>query len=190
MTKRPAKKAVVDEGLPENKRLSSPPPSALTDRDTRKKVINFISRILVVLFILIAVVWGRAYYSQQKFFKEGERALDVQNYKDAVTGYEWTIRMYTPFSSKVETACQRLWDIGLEYEKRGRFDWALITYRSLRSSIYAIRSFYTPYKEWIPKTDSKIELILAAKKMQERRESVKTGKNNGLLAREKGSIEP
>lgn len=154
--------------LPDDAALSSPPPSALTDKETRKKVINVVLQILVVIIIMMSMVWGRAYYSQHKFFNEGEAALKSGNFKEAITGYEWAIRMYTPFSGKVKRSCQMLWNIGLEYEKRGRLDWALITYRSLRSSIYAVRSFYTPYEEWIPRTDEKIKKILAIQKMRER----------------------
>ena len=164
--------------LPDNRTLSSPPPSALTDKETRKKVINVVLQILVVIVIMMAMVWGRAYYSQHKFFNEGEMALKSGKFKEAITGYEWTIRMYTPFSGKVKRSCQMLWNIGLEYEKRGRLDWALITYRSLRSSIYAVRSFYTPYEEWIPRTDQKIKRILAIQKMQERQKKARAEKSN------------
>ncbi len=145
------------------------PPSALTDRETRKKVLNVVGQVVVVALIMFLMVWGRAYYSQQKFYFEGEAALKVKNYKDAVTGYEWAVRMYTPFSGKVSDACKKLWYIGNEYEKRGQLDWALITYRSLRSSIYAIESLYAPYAEWIPKTDEKIKKILAIEKRREAR---------------------
>ncbi|MBE9503374.1 MAG: hypothetical protein IME96_04295 [Proteobacteria bacterium] len=162
-----------DDGPP-----SSPPPSALTDKETRKKVINVVLQILVVIVIMMAMVWGRAYYSQHKFFKEGEAALKSRDFKEAITGYEWTIRMYTPFSGKVKRSCQMLWNIGLEYEKNGRLDWALITYRSLRSSIYAIRSFYKPYEEWIPRTDEKIKRILEIQKMQEGQKKARAEKSN------------
>lgn len=140
------------------------PPSALTDSETRKKVLTVVGQVAIVGLIMFFMVWGRAYYSQQKFYFEGEAALKVKNYKDAVTGYEWAVRMYTPFSGKVSDACKKLWFIGNEYERMGKLDWALITYRSLRSSIYAIESLYSPYAEWIPKTDEKIKKILAIEK--------------------------
>ncbi len=144
-----------------------PPPSALTDRETRKKVLRVLLQLLVLFMVLIAMIWARTYYSQQKFYRDGEKALKVHNYKDAMTGYEWAIRMYTPFSGKVKDSCQKLWNIGEEYERRGKLDWALIAYRGLRSSIYAVRSFYTPHEEWIARTDARIARILQLQKMQE-----------------------
>lgn len=156
---------------------STPPPSALTDREARNKVLKVIGQILAVFVLLIVMIWGRAYYFQQKFYREGEKALKEHNYKDAMTGYEWAIRMYTPFSGKVKDSCQKLWLIAEEYEKRGRLNWALITYRSLRSSIYAIRSFYTPYEEWIPRTDARIRRILEIQKARERQRSAQQKKS-------------
>ena len=141
-----------------------PPPSPLTDKETRDKVLKVVGQILIVLIVMFIMIWGRAYYSQQNFYADGETALATKNYKDAVTGYEWTIRMYTPFSGKVKDSCEKLWFIANEYEKEGKLDWALITYRSLRSSIYAVRSFYSPYDEWIPKTDEKIAKIIDIQK--------------------------
>ncbi|MDH3975997.1 MAG: hypothetical protein OEV42_17115 [Deltaproteobacteria bacterium] len=158
---------------------SPPPPSPLRDKETRDKVLKVIGQLVAVLLVMFVMIWGRAYYSQQKFYADGEVALAAKNYKDATTGYEWAIRMYTPFSGKVKDSCEKLWFIGNEYEKQGKLDWALITYRSLRSSIYAIKSFYMPYKEWIPKTDAKIAKILEVQKrremMQLERRSPQTG---------------
>ena len=159
--------AVVEKTLPP----LPPPPSALTDKETRDKVLKVIGQVLLVLVVMFVMIWGRAYYSQQKFYAEGEAALKEQNYKEAATGYEWAIRMYTPFSGKVKDSCEKLWFIGNEYEKKGKLDWALITYRSSRSSIYAIRSFYIPYEEWIPKTDKKIAQILESQKRREQMQS-------------------
>ena len=88
------------------------PPSLLFDTTARKKVISVLIQVIAVFFILMAMIWGRTYYSQQKHYSDGENALKARNYKDAMTGYEWTIRMYTPFSSKVKDSCQKIWDIG------------------------------------------------------------------------------
>ena len=53
-------------------------------------------------------------------------------------------------------------------QKSGDYDWSLLAYRSLRSSFYGVRSFYTPYKDWIARSESEIDKVLAlqAKKEQ------------------------
>ena len=139
----------------------TPAAEPMSTDELRKKVLYVALQVAAVGLIMFFMVWGRAYYSQRQFYNEGEAALKAKNYKEAITGYEWAIRMYTPFSGNVEDACEKLWQIGNEYEKMARPDWALIAYRSLRSSIYAIESLYSPYAEWIPKTDEKIAQMLA-----------------------------
>lgn len=167
MKRKPAKKIrVVKEGLPDDGSSSSSHP-VFRGEATGNRALKVATQALLVVSIMMALVWGRVYYFQQKYFREGETYRREGNLKEAVTGYEWTIRMYTPFSGKVNHACQMLWDIGLEYEKRGQLDWALITSRSLRSSLLAIRSFYSPYKEWLPQVDAKIKEILKIQKMKD-----------------------
>ncbi len=125
------------------------------------KAKEVITSVVVTMVIMIAMIWGRTYYSQRQQFFFGEDALKKRNIREAITGYESAIHMYTPGSGMVKTSIERLWQIGEMTERQGQYDWALIAYRSLRSSIYAVRSFYTPYPEWIERCDKKIAQILA-----------------------------
>lgn len=112
---------------------------------------------------MIAMIWGRTYYSQWKQFNIGEEAFKKIDLRSAISGYDSAIHMYTPGSGMVKRSIDRLWQIGEMFEKRNQSDWALLAYRSLRSSLYSTRSFYTPYPEWIERCDKKIALILAVK---------------------------
>lgn len=125
------------------------------------KAKEVITSVVVTMVIMIAMIWGRTYYSQWQQFNMGEEALKKRNIREAITGYESAIHMYTPGSGMVKTSIERLWQIGEMTERQGQYDWALIAYRSLRSSIFAVRSFYTPYPEWIERCDGKIARILA-----------------------------
>lgn len=128
-----------------------------------KKVKEVLTTAVITLAIMIAMIWGRTYYSQWKQFDIGEEAFKKGNMRDAITGYESAIHMYTPGSGMVKTSIERLWQIGGMFERQNQNDWALLAYRSLRSSLYAVRSFYTPYPEWIERCDRKIAQILAVK---------------------------
>ena len=162
------KKSAAQEVISPLKPDSTPPPSPLSDKDARLKVVSVIKQVALVLLIMFVMVWVRACYYQQNHYSEAEAAFKDKNYKDAMTSYEWTIKMYTPLSGEVEDACEKLWFIAGEYEKKGQLDMALIGYRSLRSSIYSIKSFYMPYGKWIPLTDKKIEEILAIEYLREK----------------------
>ncbi|MDT8316837.1 MAG: hypothetical protein RQ824_02460 [bacterium] len=165
------KKSTVQEVIkaaePSSTPPPSPPPSPCVDKEARLKVSRVASQIALVLLIMFIMVWGRSCYFQQNHYSEAEAAFKDKNYKDAMTSYEWTIKMYTPLSGEVEDACEKLWFIAGEYEKKGELDFALIAYRSLRSSIYSIKSLYLPYGKWISLADEKIEGILAMQKLRE-----------------------
>ncbi|MEK7850454.1 MAG: hypothetical protein AAB275_01100 [Deltaproteobacteria bacterium] len=127
------------------------------------KVREVVTTVAVTAVIMVAMIWGRTYYSQWKQFNIGEEAFKAGNMRDAVTGYESALHMYTPGSGMVKKSIERLWEIGEIFERQNQSDWALLSYRSLRSSLYAVRSFYTPYPEWIERCDKRIAQILAFK---------------------------
>jgi tetratricopeptide (TPR) repeat protein len=122
----------------------------------------------IIFAILIAMVWFKTYSYGQNQYKEGEKAMAAGDLKNAISDYETSIHMYSPFAGYVPASAKRLWQIGQGLENSGDYDWALIAYRSLRSSLYGVRSFYTPYQDWIARSESEIDKVLAlqAKKGQ------------------------
>lgn len=106
--------------------------------------------------LFVALVWARVYQLQRAHFNAAEGYLAKGDYKLALREYDTAMHFYTPFSSIIDRAALRLWEMGGEYERNGKYDLAVIAYSSIRSSFYAARSFYTPGREWIRKCDEKI----------------------------------
>jgi hypothetical protein len=127
----------------------------------KAKLIKFFRNALLVFVVLIAMVWVKTYFYGKEQFLAGEKAFAAGDYKTAISDYETAIHMYTPLSGYVPSSAQRLWEIGQGFENAGEYDWSLIAYRSLRSSFYAVRSFYTPYKDWIERSEKQIDVVLA-----------------------------
>jgi len=125
---------------------------------TLKKIIL---NALIILLIGIALLWGNTLARQREQFSRGEQALSRADFVAAVAGYEAAIHMYTPWSSLVERSAVRLWSLGEEMERKGDGKRALIAYRSLRSSFYAVRGLTTPGTEWIARCDKKIAKLVA-----------------------------
>ena len=125
------------------------------------KIFKALKGVFVIFVLLIAMVWTKTYSYGQNQYKQGEKAMAAGNLKNAVSDYETAIHMYAPFAGYVPASAQRLWEIGQGFEKSGDYDWALIAYRSIRSSFYGVRSFYTPYKDWIARSESEIDKVLA-----------------------------
>lgn len=116
-----------------------------------------------LIIIMIALVIIKVYYSSFQEYKKAEIALKNNRITEAITHFERSIHFYGPFSKSVKSSIINLWEIGEKAEKAKDIDIALVAFRGLRSSLYAVRSFYTPYKEWIKKCDEKIAMLVANK---------------------------
>ena len=128
----------------------------------RVRIFKALRGVVIIFAILMEVVWVETYSYGQNQYKKGEKAMAAGDLKNAIADYETSIHMYAPFAGYVPDSAQRLWEIGQGFGKSGDYDWALLAlYRSLRSSFYGVRSFYTPYKDWIARSESKIGKVLA-----------------------------
>ncbi len=125
---------------------------------TKKNIIT----IIIIASIMALMVIVKVYYGSMVEFNRGEEAFSKQDLSEAITHFERSIHWYTPFNRYVAGSAERLWEIGKIAEKQNDTQLALLAYRSLRSSFYAVRSFYTPYKEWINKCDEKISTLVAS----------------------------
>src|SRR3989449_10325707 len=118
-------------------------------------------RIVVLLVTFIVILYAKVAYNSGQDFALGEDAYTHGEYKRAITHYERTIKWYTPLSPVVQRAVERLWQLGMEAEARGEVSLALEAYQTLRSSLYAVQSFYVPYQSWIAKSEERIAPLLA-----------------------------
>jgi hypothetical protein len=116
--------------------------------------------VAAIALIAIVLIWGNTWYRQWSQFDRGEKALTAADYIAAIADYESAIHMYTPGSPLVERSAERLWGIGEGFERSGDPERALIAYRALRSSFYAVRGLYTPGADWIARSDAKIETLV------------------------------
>ncbi len=112
--------------------------------------------------IALLLIWGTTQYRQWSQFNKGDQALASGDYIGAIAGYEAAIHMYTPLSPLVGRAAEKLWLIAQTLEQRGDTAKALVAYRSLRSSFYAVRGLYEPGRAWIDKCDARIAALTGA----------------------------
>jgi len=130
----------------------------------RHPVLRHTLRVLGLLVAFVALLYAKTAYNARQDFALGEEAYTQGKYKVAVTHYERTIKWYTPLSPVVQRAVERLWQLGMEAEARGEVSLALEAYQTLRSSLYAVQSFYVPYQSWIAKSEERIAPLLAKTK--------------------------
>jgi len=116
--------------------------------------------IAVIALLSVLLIWGNTWYRQWRQFQKGEESLAGNDIIAAIAGFESAIHMYTPLSPLVERSAERLWEIAQNCEAKGDTERALIAYRSLRSSFYAVRGLNQPGQEWIARCDEKIAELL------------------------------
>lgn len=124
-------------------------------------------RIVVLLTAFLVILYAKVAYNARQDFDLGEDAYTHGEYKRAITYYERAIKWYAPLSTVVPRAVERLWQLGTEAEARGERSLALEAYQVIRSSLYAVQSFYIPYQSWIPKSEERIAPLLAKTKAGE-----------------------
>jgi len=123
----------------------------------------FILNTLLVVAISLSLLWINTLQRQHEQYGLGTAAWKRGDVIAAIAGYGSAIHMYTPGSPVVKKAAAGLWDIGEAMERRGDRRLALIAYRSLRSSFYAVRGLTQPGKAWIARCDSRIAALSAGK---------------------------
>lgn len=146
----------------------------------------------IVKYVGVAVIGilitGSAFFIKVRKESRQEYARAEAEYRngrqrEAVLHYERTIKWYTPYSRDVRHAVSRLWDIGAQADANQDASLALYAYRSLRAGLYATRSFYQPYQEWIPKCDARIVDLMAIEKAGPNAEPSEVDKHRERFAR-------
>jgi len=125
-----------------------------------EKVKTIAVNVAVIALISVALIWGNTLYRQHAQFQKGAKAWAAGDFTAAVAGYEAAIHMYTPGSSTVEQSAENLWKIGQTAELNRDVQRALIAYRALRSSFYAVAGVYSPGEEWIERCDGRIAALV------------------------------
>ncbi|QXE90123.1 hypothetical protein [Geomonas subterranea] len=124
------------------------------------KVKTIAVNVAAIALISLALFWGNALYRQYVQFEKGEKGTASGDFPAAVAGYEAAIHMYTPGSSIVPRSAQKLWDLGQMAEASHDTRRALIAYRALRSSFYAVGGIWSPGHEWIELCDARIAKLV------------------------------
>ena len=120
--------------------------------------------ILTALLLSLILLAVNVNHRQKAQYLEGVKGEKTGNFMVALTGYESAIRMYLPFSDRVETSATRIWAMAEAAERRGDLDQALAAYRSLRSAFYGVRWLRQPGADWISRCDKKIAALVLLRK--------------------------
>ncbi len=114
-----------------------------------------------IFLVFILLVYIKVTVLALSEYEKAETALRTGTVNEAITHLNRAIHWYSPGSTSVRMAIDRLWEIGQSAEQKNNHETALHAYRMLRSSLYSARSFYTPHPDWIARCDERIAAIVS-----------------------------
>jgi len=124
------------------------------------QIIRRIGWIGLSILVFFAMIYLKVFLSSRAEFRAAESARLIGDDREAILHYERAILWYLPIGGYVEPSAEALWKLATALEEKDK-KLALEAFRSLRSGFYAARSFYTPGKEWIDRSDQKIASLMA-----------------------------
>ena len=118
--------------------------------------------IAVVAVAALGAIWVKVRLEAGASMDQA-RSLDASGDAElAIVCYCRTLRWYSPGSGPVGDAVQRLRVVAAAHEAAGRPELVLLAWRSLRSTLYGVRSVYQPYAEVIDEANPHIARLMAA----------------------------
>lgn len=118
------------------------------------------ARFLIGVLAVLAAIWLKVRVESAQRLTIAQKAESSQPMV-AVTAYRQAIRWYSPGSGPVDDAVASLERLGGEYDSKDP-ELALMSWRALRSALFAVRSFYQPYPDKIDLANGHIARLMAA----------------------------
>jgi len=120
--------------------------------------------LIPVILIVLGVfggVWIKASVEANKSLIQAQELESTGDIAFAVVCYRRTIRWYSPGSSAVHTAIQRLFVIAERMESQQKPLLALQAYRAVRTGLLAVQSVFQPYSAQLNEANQRIAALMA-----------------------------
>ena len=118
--------------------------------------------------LLVLFLYGRMIYESREQYQRGKEQQRQGQVEEAILSFYRSIHRYAPGNRYILRSLEELWTLGQSLEKNDPKT-ALFSYDAMRGGIYSIRSFYSPYKDWLPKVNERIATLRAAEQVKEQR---------------------
>jgi hypothetical protein len=112
-----------------------------------------LSAFLTLIFAFLLMVLIRVYIGSASEYRKAEEAMKSGDNISAINHYGRSIKWYAPLSPWVRHSTERLWEMGESPSYDEDPEGAVYAIRILRSSLYAARGPFTPFKSKIERAD-------------------------------------
>ena len=125
-----------------------------------KGILNWILKATAVLLLFFGIAYARAIHGSRESFFAAQEAIAQSRMSDAVYYLKTSASWQAPLNPYVEKAHDRLWQIARKAELENDRGLALESYRAIRSSILASRSFTTPRASTLKDANERISVLM------------------------------
>ncbi len=115
-----------------------------------------LKRAFIALFMFFALTYSFLTFKQAVYYRIAKDYEKKGNLIRAIDNYASVIYMHVPFSFYEKDSISSIEKIANIFSKKKNLLYELYAYEMLRSSIYGIRNFHTPYKAILKKIEPKI----------------------------------
>lgn len=112
-----------------------------------------LSAFLTLILVFLLMVLVRVYIGSASEYRKAEEALKAGDKISAINHYGRSVKWYAPLSPWVRHSTESLWEMGEGSSYDEDPDGAVYAIRILRSSLYAARGPFTPFKSKIERAD-------------------------------------
>ncbi|MFH1434534.1 MAG: hypothetical protein ABIJ56_02340 [Pseudomonadota bacterium] len=127
----------------------------------KKGILGWVLKATAVVLLFFGIAYARAIHGSQETFFAAQEAISRSRMPDAVYYLKTCVSWQAPFNPYVDKAYDRLWQIARKAELGNDRGLALESYRAIRSSILASRSFSTPHPAALKDANERISILMA-----------------------------
>ena len=124
-----------------------------------RQFLTVMARGAVLAGLVLLLVVLKLTFEAQRHFRQAEQALTEENREEALWHFQWALRSYVPGLPVNRRAVMQIEKLAKAWAAEGQADRAKEALRTLRATLYAIRSFYQPFPDILRRTEESLGLL-------------------------------
>jgi hypothetical protein len=124
-----------------------------------RQFFTFVGRGAVVAGVVLLLVVLKLAFEAEGHLRRAEKALSEGNREEALWDFQWALRSYVPGLPANRRALAGIEKLSGTWAAEGQTERAQEALRTLRATLYAIRSFYQPFPDVLRRTEESLGLV-------------------------------
>lgn len=119
---------------------------------------TFMARGAVLACLILILVVVKLAFEAERHMRRAEEALAEGDREEALWHFQWALRSYVPGLPANRRAVTQIENLAGAWASEDQPERAKETLRTLRATLYAVRSFYQPFPDVLRRTEERLGL--------------------------------